>query len=180
MQDLRAVRQLALRPPLPGLRHPIVYPALAAPVSVDLNPCLRVYRTKIDLGLFSCDWENYAAGPVTSYWHDLTELDFYVRRLFRIHGPIRLLAFLDFYELCILFEASGEYCYLDTGGNDCQCLVHYGHAFESPDEFLTAFIHGDPPLEETEYKFPEDTEDLYASGCEELTQRREAEKAGQK
>ncbi|KAF8139446.1 hypothetical protein K438DRAFT_2030561 [Mycena galopus ATCC 62051] len=191
MQGLRAVRQLTSRPPLPALRQPIVYPALAIPQSTapttrtpiwDQKPYLNFYRTKIDLGLFSCDWENNLAGDffaVTSFWHDLTEMDFFLRRIFKIPGPIRPLAFLDYYEPCILFEASGEYCYLDTGSNDY--LIHYGHAFASPDEFLTAFIHRHTPLEGTVYEFPEDVEDLYGVVSEEQVHRRReaAEKARQ-
>ncbi|KAF8157377.1 hypothetical protein K438DRAFT_1986690 [Mycena galopus ATCC 62051] len=178
MQGLRAVRQLTSRPPLPALRQPIVYPALAIPQSTapttrrtpiwDQKPYLNFYRTKIDLGLFSCDWENNLAG-------DFFAADFQNSR----PHPIRPLAFLDYYEPCILFEASGEYCYLDTGSNDY--LIHYGHAFASPDEFLTAFIHRHTPLEGTVYEFPEDVEDLYGVVSEEQVHRRReaAEKARQ-
>ncbi|KAF8128336.1 hypothetical protein K438DRAFT_1789558 [Mycena galopus ATCC 62051] len=179
---IRNVQHLVTRAVAYSWPARIVYPALAAPPGWDRkNPCLNFYRTKIDLDFFSCDWENYIAEhffAVSSYWHDLSEMDFFLRRIFKIPGPIRPLAFLDYYEPCILFEASGEYCYLDTGSNDY--LIHYGHAFASPDEFLAAFTHPDSPLEGTVYKFPEDTEERYAVVYEEQVRRKEAaRKAGQ-
>ncbi|KAJ7256736.1 hypothetical protein C8J57DRAFT_1344205 [Mycena rebaudengoi] len=194
MQGLRALRQLALRPPIPTLHHPMVYGALSTlpqstvPATPDVcdgvvkNPCLNFYRTKINLGPFSCDWEKFLAWrffAVSSDWHDLTEMDFFVKRLFKIPGTIRPLAFLDYYEPCIVFEAGGEYCYLDTGSNDY--LIHYGHAFASEDDFLAAFIHRHPPLEGTIHEFPDDTEDLYDAVWDEQKQRKKeaAEKARQ-
>ncbi|KAJ7251668.1 hypothetical protein C8J57DRAFT_1352228, partial [Mycena rebaudengoi] len=166
-QGLRALRQLALRPPIPTLRHPIVYGALTT-LPQSTVPATPDIWDGVVKQLFA----------VSSDWHDLTEMDFFVKRLFKIPGTIRPLAFLDYYKPCIVFEAGGEYCYLDTGSNDY--LIHFGHAFASQDDFLAAFIHRHPPLEGTIHEFPDDMEDLYDVVWDEQKQRKKeaAEKAG--
>ncbi|KAF8181237.1 hypothetical protein K438DRAFT_2021208 [Mycena galopus ATCC 62051] len=146
---------------------------------VEKNPCLDFYRTKMNLRPFSCNWDKFdewAFFTVPSGWHDLTEMDYYVRRVFKITGTIRPLAFLDYYEACIAFEAGGEYYYIDTGSNDH--LVHFGSDFTSDDNFLRAFIHRRPhPLKGTIHKFP-DTTDLYEAVWREQELRKKTAEEG--
>ncbi|KAF8181235.1 hypothetical protein K438DRAFT_1768068 [Mycena galopus ATCC 62051] len=131
---------------------------------VEKNPCLDFYRTKMNLRPFSCDWDNFDEWTfftVPTGWHDLTEMDYYVKRVFNLPGTIRPLAFLDYQEPCIAFEADGEYYYIDTASNEH--LAHFGSNFTSDDHFLRAFIHGRPhPVRGTIHEFP-DTSDLYAA-----------------
>jgi hypothetical protein len=68
-------------------------------------------------------------------WHGITEIDFFVKHIYNIHdqGTIRPLASLPAMDPCILFEAGGEYYYI----NFCNdFLVRHGSDFASPDDFL--------------------------------------------
>ncbi|KAJ7222543.1 hypothetical protein GGX14DRAFT_429031, partial [Mycena pura] len=175
LEGLRALRRLALRSPTLSLRHPILHRPLATVsktfpptkkgvrVGVERNPCLDFYRTKIDLAPFSCDWDKFSDWhffTVPPEWHDLTEMDFFARRVYKLPGTVRPLAYLmDTPEACIAFEAGGEYYYLDTASRNF--LVCYGGDFTSHDSFLTAFIHDRPcHLEGTVHKFPDNVGDL--------------------
>ncbi|KAJ6490922.1 hypothetical protein C8R45DRAFT_928754 [Mycena sanguinolenta] len=113
--------------------------------------------------------------PVRSSWSDLTEMEFFVRRVMKIQGgPIRPLAFPPDHEyLCIIFEAGGNYYSLDTS-NDC--WEHFEGDFASDDEFLAALV-GASGIRRLKWSFPDNTDDLYTAAWEEQ-ERKAAEVAG--
>ncbi|KAJ7062214.1 hypothetical protein C8F01DRAFT_1082760 [Mycena amicta] len=99
------------------------------------------YRTDLDIHPFSCDWENWEQADfmeVSSDWHDLSEMEFYVKRVGRIPGTIRPLAYFPaVFSACITFEAAGKYYFLNTIAD---YLERFGGGFRSHDDFLAAFI----------------------------------------
>ncbi|KAJ7207163.1 hypothetical protein GGX14DRAFT_698292 [Mycena pura] len=106
------------------------------------NICANFYRTKIDIAPFSCDWDKWSEYGVFLLgpgWHDLTEFDFYVKRLLNIPGTPHPLAFLPYGpDPCVVFEASGEYYFL----NLCKdYLERFGGDFASDDDFLARLPH---------------------------------------
>ncbi|KAJ6503576.1 hypothetical protein C8R45DRAFT_973277 [Mycena sanguinolenta] len=179
MLSLRAVRCLSpqilafYRPPLICRSLATVVQPVAHTTDVHKNPCLDFYRTNVDLDPFSCKWEDF---PFWSFfrvrpsWHDLSEIDFFVRKVWNIQGTIRPLAYLPICDPCIVFEADGQYYYLDTCSD---YLDHFGGNFASDDEFLATF-KGPQPLYGTSHPFPKDMRVMYATVWEEQEQRKKA------
>ncbi|KAF7335876.1 hypothetical protein MSAN_02324500 [Mycena sanguinolenta] len=136
------------------------------------HPYAEFYHTTIDLGPhFSCDWPLIKRWffAVKHVWHDLSEMEFLVHRVAHIEGTIRPLAFVpDSPEPLVLFEAGGEYYYLNTLNDYWES---YGGNFASHDAFLAAFVRDHPPLRGVRYYFPEETDELYAAVCEEQEAR---------
>ncbi|KAJ6614050.1 hypothetical protein B0H10DRAFT_2221656 [Mycena sp. CBHHK59/15] len=120
-------------------------------------------RTAIDIAPFSSDWDDFVQSwffTVPPDWHDLTEIDFYVKRLLKIPGAIRPLAFLRACDPCLVFAADGEYYYINT----CtEFLERFGGDFASDDEFLARL----PGLKGVLEAFPADTYKMYAAVCRE-------------
>ncbi|KAJ7026364.1 hypothetical protein C8F04DRAFT_1190567 [Mycena alexandri] len=132
------------------------------------------YRTNLDLDPFSCDWEKWNRSFLHIHWewHDLSMMEFYVKRVAKVPGTIRPLAFVpDFPDPCIAFEAAGKYYYLNTAA---AYLDRFGSDFESHDEFLAGLVR-DPPIQGARHEFPDDTDDLYAAVC--VEQQRKVAKA---
>ncbi|KAJ7780018.1 hypothetical protein B0H16DRAFT_729728 [Mycena metata] len=133
------------------------------------------HRTTLPIAPWSTAWEicdNILFFTTSFMWHDLSEYDFFVKRVMQVRGPARPIAFLpDMPEADILFEAGGEYYEIDT--MECR-QVRYGGGFTSPDEFLRRLPHLEGLVEE----FPDSTDDLYAEVCRE--QQRLSEAAAQK
>ncbi|KAF8171231.1 hypothetical protein K438DRAFT_2024115 [Mycena galopus ATCC 62051] len=127
---------------------------------VEKFPRASFYRTKLHLRNYSCQWEEFSDWRffcISPEWHDLTEMEFFIKRLCKVRGTIRPLAFLPFPEPCIAFEAGGMYYYLDT----CRdFLERFGHNFASDDAFLSAFTRRRRILGKL-YRFPDDTDRLY-------------------
>ncbi|KAJ6619214.1 hypothetical protein B0H10DRAFT_2217073 [Mycena sp. CBHHK59/15] len=125
-------------------------------------------------GGFSCDWNKYSDTTfflVPLEWHNLSEIDFCVKRLLKVQGTIHPLAYLRMTDPCILFEADGQYYYINCC-NDF--LVRYGREFVSDDDFLTRRLQIKSVVEE----FPLHSNQQYAAVCEE--QRALEQKASQK
>ncbi|KAJ7902324.1 hypothetical protein B0H13DRAFT_758747 [Mycena leptocephala] len=124
------------------------------------------HRTTLDIAPYSTDWEDtYSGSPecffkVPSHWHDLTEIDFHVKRVFGIRGTVRPIAFKPLCEPCVLFEAGGEYYCITLVET---VLVRYGGDFTGPDDFLKRRSSIEPVVEE----FPDDYEEKYAATCDE-------------
>ncbi|KAJ7226818.1 hypothetical protein GGX14DRAFT_627143 [Mycena pura] len=140
------------------------------------NPCPGFYRTNIDITPLSCDWENFVPWDcftVEYGWHDLSEVDFFVKRVAKVRGEIRPLAFLPFDDPCIVFEAGGKYYFLNTA---VSYLDDFGGDYASDDDFLKAIV--DPHVERARFIFGEGTDDLYkAVDKEQRLQRRRAKAA---
>ncbi|KAF8128047.1 hypothetical protein K438DRAFT_1948899 [Mycena galopus ATCC 62051] len=131
------------------------------------------YRTKLDLGHFSCDWDkwNRIFLDVPPKWYDLTMMEFFVKRVAKVPGTIRPLAYLPDVDPCVAFEAAHKYYYLNTVSD---YLESFGGDFDSHDDFLAAFTSY-PPIKGAVHQFPDDTEELYATVWKE--QERRAAKA---
>ncbi|KAJ7060707.1 hypothetical protein C8F01DRAFT_1253195 [Mycena amicta] len=131
------------------------------------------YYTDLDLGLMSCEWGNWGHIfflDVHYLWHDLSEMEFYVKRVAKVPGTIRPLAYVDGVEACIAFEAAGLYYYLNTAA---QFLEHFGR-FPSHDDFLRG-LSAQPRIRGAVQEFPDHINEVYAAVC--LEQRRRAAKA---
>ncbi|KAJ6512489.1 hypothetical protein C8R45DRAFT_960572 [Mycena sanguinolenta] len=137
------------------------------------GPCAEFYRTQIDLGPFSCDWDHFVFSEfftVGREWYDLTKMEFFVKRVMKIGGTIRPLAFLPVQDPCIVFEAGGNYYFLDT----CTSYVEdFGGNFASDDGFLAAFTRP-PRVTGKKYRFPKTTDELYAEVSKEQKRRAKA------
>ncbi|KAJ7051820.1 hypothetical protein C8F01DRAFT_1376655 [Mycena amicta] len=103
-------------------------------------------------------------------WHDLSEMEFYVRRVAKVRGTIHPLAYVDGVEACVAFEAAGLYYYLNTAA---QFLEHFGR-FRSHDDFLRG-LSAEPRIRGAVHQFPEHIVEVYAAVCKE--QKRRAAKA---
>ncbi|KAF7336466.1 hypothetical protein MSAN_02300800 [Mycena sanguinolenta] len=178
MQSLRTVRR-RLPPRIPAFHYPpgirrslatLAQTTVQAP-GVHKTSCLDFYRTSIDLDPFSCDWDHFPFRRffnVSSDWYDLTEMEFFVKRVANIQGTIRPLAYLPICDPCIIFEAGRKYYCLNT----CTDYFEYfGGDFASDDRFLAA-LNGDPPIRGTIHDFPDNIDDLYRAVCREQRQRR--------
>ncbi|KAJ6447599.1 hypothetical protein C8R45DRAFT_1224857 [Mycena sanguinolenta] len=184
MQRLPALRLMptrVFRPHMSSLHHsPIIRRSLATvaqntlhAAAVDNDPCAGFYRTKIDIGPFSCHWEHFLFSEffaVSQEWHDLSEMEFFVKRVMKIGGTIRPLAYLAVQDPCIVFEASGNYYFLDRCTN---YVEHFGGHFVSDENFLTALGHT-PRIVGKKYWFHNTTNELYAEVCKEQKQRAKA------
>ncbi|KAJ7062252.1 hypothetical protein C8F01DRAFT_1368879 [Mycena amicta] len=103
-----------------------------------LKPFAEPYCSKLDLRPFSCDWDSwshYGFLDVNHGWYDLSEMEFFVRRVAKVPGTIRPLAFLDGVDPCIAFEADSKYYWLNTASS---YLESFGGDFSSHDAFLLA------------------------------------------
>ncbi|KAJ6505354.1 hypothetical protein C8R45DRAFT_547921 [Mycena sanguinolenta] len=151
--------------------------SIAPTQAVPKHPWADFYRTNINIEPFSCAWEEFPVQSffsVTERWHDLTEMDFFVRRVARLRGKIRPLAFLPVCEPCVVFAMTGKYYYLDTGES---YLEQFGKGWTSDDEFLAEFTSGSL-FEGAKFFFSNDTDELYAKVClEQRRRKRAAEKA---
>ncbi|KAJ7303078.1 hypothetical protein DFH08DRAFT_904299 [Mycena albidolilacea] len=130
----------------------------------------ELYRTKLDLHPFSCDWEKWHHQlflDVHPMWYDLTAMEFFVKRVAKVTGTIRPLAYLPGVDPCVAFEAAGKYYYLNTASD---YLERFGGEFDSHDDFLTAFTRY-PPIKGAVHQFPDDTEELYAAVWKEQDRR---------
>ncbi|KAJ7222273.1 hypothetical protein GGX14DRAFT_428365 [Mycena pura] len=131
----------------------------------------ELYRTKLDLNLCSCDWEDWHDHTfleVPPEWHDLTLIEFFVKRVAKVPGIIRPLAYVpDVPDACVAFEAAGKYYYLNTAAD---YLERFGGGFFSHDDFLAAFTR-DPPIKGVMHQFPPDIDELYAAVCKEQKRR---------
>ncbi|KAJ7194242.1 hypothetical protein GGX14DRAFT_404866 [Mycena pura] len=127
----------------------------------------ELYHTKLDLNLCLCDWEDWHDQmflEVPLEWHDLTLMEFFIKRIAKVPGIICPLAYVpDVLDACVTFEATGKYYYLNTAAD---YLEHFGGGFYSHDDFLAAFTQ-DPPIKGTVHHFPCDMEELYAAVWEE-------------
>ncbi|KAJ7467561.1 hypothetical protein FB451DRAFT_1258870 [Mycena latifolia] len=122
----------------------------------------ELYRTKLDLHPFSCDWEKWQHQiflDVHPMWYDLTAMEFFVKRVAKVAGTIRPLAYLPGVDPCVAFEAAGKYYYLNTASD---YLERFGGDFDSHDDFLAAFTRY-PPIKGAVHQFPDNTEELYAA-----------------
>ncbi|KAF7357127.1 hypothetical protein MSAN_01307000 [Mycena sanguinolenta] len=130
----------------------------------------ELYRTKLDLHPFSCDWEKWQHQiflDVHPMWYDLTPMEFFVKRVAKVAGTIRPLAYLPGVDPCVAFEAAGKYYYLNTASD---YLERFGGDFDSHDDFLAAFTRY-PPIKGALHQFPDDTEELYAAVWKEQDMR---------
>ncbi|KAJ6473760.1 hypothetical protein C8R45DRAFT_1103443 [Mycena sanguinolenta] len=178
-------------PPNPGPRHPSPFrlssahlrrPSVSRQLLATANheslmgekyQKASFYRTKLDIRPLSCNWEELSDWRffcVSPQWHDLTTSDFFIQRVCKIHDPVRPLAFLPLPDACIAFEAGGEYFYLDTCTD---FLERFGGDFASDDAFLAALTRP-PGLTGTTYRFPNDTDNLYAAVWEEQEKLKQA------
>ncbi|KAJ7051805.1 hypothetical protein C8F01DRAFT_638262 [Mycena amicta] len=136
------------------------------------EPC----RTDLDIHPFSSDWDNWqhpSFMEVSLGWHDLSEMEFYVKRVGKVPGTIRPLAYYPELPVpCIAFEAAGKYYFLNTAAD---YLERFGGSFRSHDDFLAAFTE-DPPLRGARQEFCRDVMELFREVCEEQSTR--AIKAG--
>ncbi|KAJ7062261.1 hypothetical protein C8F01DRAFT_1368887 [Mycena amicta] len=124
------------------------------------------YRSKLNLRPFSCDWDSwshYGFLDVNHGWYDLSEMEFFVRRVAKVPGTIRPLAFLDGVDPCIAFEADGQYYWLNTASS---YLESFGGDFSSHDAFLLVLTKP-PHIDGAFYRFPNDTDNLYSAVCRE-------------
>ncbi|KAJ7510822.1 hypothetical protein B0H11DRAFT_2269348 [Mycena galericulata] len=129
------------------------------------------YRTTLNLHPYSCDWENWQHHPfldVHPMWYDLTMMEFFVRRVAKVTGTIRPLAYLPGVDPCVAFEAAGKYYYLNTASD---YLERFGGGFSSHDAFLVT-LTWDPPIKGAVHQFPDDTEELYAAVWKEQNRRK--------
>ncbi|KAF7357138.1 hypothetical protein MSAN_01308300 [Mycena sanguinolenta] len=130
----------------------------------------ELYRTKLDLHAFSYDWEKWQHQiflDVHPMWYDLTAMKFFVKRVAKVAGTIRPLAYLPGVDPCVAFEAAGKYYYLNTASD---YLERFGGDFDSQDDFLAAFTRY-PPIKGAVHQFPDDTEELYAAVWKEQDRR---------
>ncbi|KAJ7062246.1 hypothetical protein C8F01DRAFT_1284731 [Mycena amicta] len=140
-------------------------------------PFAEPYRTTLNLHPYSCDWHNwthYDFFDVYDGWYDLSEMEFFVRRLAKVSGTIRPLAFLgDAVDPCLAFEAAGKYYWLDTASS---LIERFGGRWSSHDAFLAAFITTQPPvLKGAVHEFPYEADELFSAVFDE--QKRRAAKA---
>ncbi|KAJ6461425.1 hypothetical protein C8R45DRAFT_1080912, partial [Mycena sanguinolenta] len=167
MQVVRALRflpaRVAFRPQIPAyITHRLLATASQSTTpsqAVQKHPCANFYRTKINIDPLSCDWEKFPFPElftVDQGWHDLTEMEFFVRRVAKIRGQIRPLAFLSACDPCVVFEVAGKYYYLNTGE---AYLEQYGGGFASHDEFLEDVTRD--RIDGAKFCFPDDTDALY-------------------
>ncbi|KAJ7168903.1 hypothetical protein C8R46DRAFT_242243 [Mycena filopes] len=94
------------------------------------------HRTTLDdIYPLRTDWENlpWLFFDIPWYWADLTLIEFYVKRIFGVHGDIHPVAFVDTCEPYVFFEAGGEYFSMSKS---MMTLTRYGGAFTDPDDFL--------------------------------------------
>ncbi|KAF8171217.1 hypothetical protein K438DRAFT_2024108 [Mycena galopus ATCC 62051] len=140
---------------------------------VEKYPRASFYRTKRDLRPYSCAWKEFSDWRffcIHPQWHDLTDMEFFIKRLCKVPGTIRPLAFLPLPDACIAFAADGKYFYLDT----CKdFLERFGGRFASDDEFLEAFTRR-PRITGKVFRFPDDTDRLYWAVWDEQEQRKQA------
>ncbi|KAJ7718266.1 hypothetical protein B0H16DRAFT_1700727 [Mycena metata] len=98
------------------------------------------YRADIDLDVFSCSWEKWNSSyfiDIRPSWHDLSLMEFFVKRVAKVPGTIRPLAFVpNVPDPLVVFEAAGKYYYLNTAAD---YLERFGGGWESHDVFLAAF-----------------------------------------
>ncbi|KAJ6496029.1 hypothetical protein C8R45DRAFT_1072369 [Mycena sanguinolenta] len=165
LPGLRLLPAKVLRPQIhpPIIRRPVLatlaQTTAHASAEAKFNPCSDFYRTKMDLGFFSCDWEHFsfrqffAAAP---QWHGVTELEFLVKHFPHVQGTIFPLAYLSVAGPCIVFEAGGKYHFLST---TTEFLESFDGAFASDDEFLAAFTRP-PHIRGMVHEFPEDMDDV--------------------
>ncbi|KAJ7157495.1 hypothetical protein C8R46DRAFT_1040480 [Mycena filopes] len=115
---------------------------------------------RLDLDPWSTDWENNDQQyffEVRARWHNLSELDFFVKRLMKVPGTILPIAFYTHaIDPCVLFEADGEYYEIDL--MHCR-LVRYGVEFASADDFLEQL----PLLRGAVERFPKHSDELYGA-----------------
>ncbi|KAJ7062253.1 hypothetical protein C8F01DRAFT_127274 [Mycena amicta] len=140
------------------------------------KPFAEPYCSKLDLRPFSCDWDSwshYWSLEINEGWYDLSEMEFFVRRVAKVPGTIRPLAFLDGVDPCIAFEADGKYYWLNTASN---YLESFGGDFSSDDAFLLALTKP-PHIDGAVYWFPNDTDNLYSAVCMEQDLRAAKAKA---
>ncbi|KAJ7062236.1 hypothetical protein C8F01DRAFT_1136978 [Mycena amicta] len=141
-------------------------------------PFAEPYRTTLNLHPYSCDWDSWGHWnflEVHDRWYDLSEMEFYVRRLAKVSGTIRPLAFLEAVDPCIVFEAAGKYYWLDTA---CSLIERFGGRWSSHDAFLAAFINTDPPLlKGAVHEFPAEASDLFSAVFAEQLRRAAKAKA---
>ncbi|KAF8183211.1 hypothetical protein K438DRAFT_1766895 [Mycena galopus ATCC 62051] len=171
------------RPQNPALRYSLISRRLKQTAALVKEPGYQIvekvgypraslYRTKLHLRPYSCEWEHFSDWRffcISPEWHDLANMEFFVQRVCKVRGTIRPLAFLPFPDACIAFEAGGQYYYLDT----CRdYLERFGGNFASDDEFLAAFTRR--RIIGSIYRFPNDTDDLYAAVWDEQEQRKQA------
>ncbi|KAJ7062243.1 hypothetical protein C8F01DRAFT_1368873 [Mycena amicta] len=139
-------------------------------------PFAEPYRTTLNLHPYSCDWDNwdhYEFFDVQADWYDLSEMEFFVKRLTKVPDTIRPLAFIETLYPCLAFEAAGKYYWLDTTSS---YLERFGGGWLSHDAFLAAFIRTQPPVLKGEvYNFPDETDHLFVAVSRE--QQRRAAKA---
>ncbi|KAJ7716853.1 hypothetical protein B0H16DRAFT_1612692 [Mycena metata] len=122
------------------------------------------YRTDLDIHPLSCDWETWNSDflDIGPWWHDLTLMEFYIKRVAKVPGTIRPLAFVpNVPDAGVAFEAAGKYYYVNTAAS---YLDRFGSEFDSHDEFLAGLIR-DPPIKGARHEFPNDTEELYYAVC---------------
>ncbi|KAJ7047785.1 hypothetical protein C8F04DRAFT_1060114, partial [Mycena alexandri] len=133
------------------------------------------YRTDLDLNVFSCNWDKWNSSyfiDIDPSWHDLSMMEFFVKRVAKVPGTIRPLAFVpNVPDPCVAFEAAGKYYYLNTAAD---YLERFGGGWESHDAFLAAFTRK-PSIKGAVHEFPDDTEDLF--GAVYMEQNRKAAKA---
>ncbi|KAJ7467436.1 hypothetical protein B0H11DRAFT_2239440 [Mycena galericulata] len=128
------------------------------------------YHTELDIYPLSCDWEKWRHNSFLEVhwtWYDLTMIEFFVRRVAKVAGTIRPLAYVPNVEPCVAFEAAGKYYFLNTAAD---ILERFGGGFDSHDSFLAAFTR-DPRIKGAVHQFPNDTEELYAAVCKEQERR---------
>ncbi|KAF8171235.1 hypothetical protein K438DRAFT_2024117 [Mycena galopus ATCC 62051] len=178
--------KVLFRPQYPALRYSLISrrlkqtSALVKKVGsryqmVEKYPCDSFYRTKLDLHPYSCEWERFSDWRffyISAEWHDLTRMEFFIQRVCNVRGTIRPLAFLPVPtgDACIAFKAGGKYYYLDMYKH---FLERFGGKFASDDEFLAEFTRR-PRITGRVYRFPDDTNKLYAAVWEEQEPRKRA------
>ncbi|KAK7014041.1 hypothetical protein R3P38DRAFT_3004583 [Favolaschia claudopus] len=134
-------------------------------VSASLPPLdagRNFFRTTVPLSSISCDWSQHTCYNqfvfcVPPNWHNLTEIEFWIHRLFKIEGDIYPLAYLHAGEGSIYFRADGKYyCVCEGEYLDC-----YGSEFESDDDFLAKYSERQGYLQLLRTPFPDNTEDIW-------------------
>ncbi|KAF8171232.1 hypothetical protein K438DRAFT_2024116 [Mycena galopus ATCC 62051] len=173
--------KVLFRPQYPALRYSLISrrlkqtSALVKKVGyqmVEKYPRDSLYRTKLDLHPYSCEWEKFLDWRffyISPEWHDLASMEFFIQRVCKIRGTIRPLAFLPVPGACIAFKAGGKYYYLDT----CKdFLERFDGKFASDDEFLAEFTRR--RITGKVYRFPDDMDKLFMAVWEEQEQRKRA------
>ncbi|KAJ7062229.1 hypothetical protein C8F01DRAFT_127054 [Mycena amicta] len=141
----------------------------------------ELYRTTLDLHPYSCEWESWEHRrflDVNSDWHDLSDMEFFVRRVGNVFGTIRPLAFLKAVQPCVAFEVASRYYWLNTKSN---FLERFGGRWRSHDAFLAALTSTQPPvLKGAVHEFPPDVDVMYAVVCKEQKRKRRAAEAAER